>query len=151
MATGSADDLYIVNDGNKTATGNMDIDGFMDRTGGGTPVFVDGGFSHTFAGDWLLDQTYTSMTGTMTFDGTDQTIDESNFYNVIFAGSGTKTIEGDLVIDNDLTINTGVTVDAETEADIDINIAGNWSNVDGVFIQDDGTTTFDHTKPFYWV
>lgn len=134
--------------GNKTATGSIDINGNVTRTGG-TPVFIDGGFSHTCSGDWIMDQDYTTMTGTMTFDGADQLIDESDFYNVIFAGTGTKTLDndftgdGNLNVDNDLTINTGVTLAASINS---ITIEGNWKNTDGIFTQTTGTSTLDGTQ-----
>ncbi|NOZ47269.1 MAG: T9SS type A sorting domain-containing protein [Chlorobi bacterium] len=129
-------------DGNKTATGALDINGDVTRNAN-TPVFVDGGFSHTVAGDWNMGTAYTSMTGTVTFDGTAQNISASNFANVVFSGSGTKTLDGNIDISGDLTIDASVTLNAATR---NINIEGNWSNLSGIFTQTTGTTTFDGTQ-----
>ena len=134
--------LFIRNTANKTALANLDVDGNFSRVAN-TPVFIDGGFDHTVAGNWNMAQIYTSMSGSMTFDGTNQSISGSNFNDVTFANSGTKTINGDLQVTGDLTIDNGVTVSASIRS---INIDGNWVNGGtGVFTQTTGTTTFDGT------
>ena len=129
--------------GNKNATADMVVTGHVTRIAE-TPVFLDGGFSHTVAGNWNMGVAYTNMTGTVTFNGADQTVSASNFDNVTFAGTGTKTLVGDLFVGGDLTINDGVTVDAGIRA-IDMQ-AGNWLNTGtGVFSQTTGITSFSST------
>ncbi len=127
--------------GVKTALGTLDIEGDLTRNDADDD-FNDGGFNHTIAGDWLLDDDNTpSMSGTVTFDGTDQIVSESNFGSVIFSGSGTKTLNGDIDLSGDLTINDGVTVTASTRS---INLTGDWTNSGtGIFTQTTGMTTFD--------
>ncbi|MBU1719426.1 MAG: hypothetical protein KKA07_10170 [Bacteroidetes bacterium] len=131
---------------NKTALGNLDVNGYFRRIGG-TPVFMAGGFSHTIAGDWLMSQTYATTvstnSSTITFDGANQNISASCFGNVVFSGSGTKYIKGALDISNDLTIGNGVAVDAYEQ---NIFIEGDWTQTGtGRFTQTETTTTFDGT------
>ena len=145
--------------GNKYVTSNLNIKGDVSRIGG-SPVFRFGhflfmgsplsfNFSHTVLGDWNMALAYTgddesnggSNDPSITFAGGDQIISASDFVNVTFSGSGTKTITGSLLIDGDLTINTGVTVNAGTEA---IDIAGNWTeNGTAVFTQTGSITDFN--------
>ncbi len=145
--------IEFAGSGNKYITGNLDINGDVTRVGG-TPVFrfstlLLGGFevpapvSHTVAGDWNMATAYTGddELGTITFDGADQNLSSSDFNNIVFGGTGTKTTTGSLLIDGDLTINDAVTVNAGSEA---IDIAGNWTeNGTGTFIQVGSTTDFN--------
>lgn len=86
--------------------------------------------------------------GTVTFDGTTQTISVSTFFNVTYAGSGTKTLSGNQTITGDLTISNGVTVSAST---FNLTFSGSGSDFvnsgTGVFTQTTGTTTFSSTGP----
>lgn len=135
---------------------NLTINGDVTRVSG-TPVFRFGSIgnaiqvdvSHSVVGNWNLATAYTGDDETnggatdpdITFSGTDQNISASDFGNVIFGGTGTKTITGSLLIDGDLTINTAVTVDAGAEA---IDIAGNWTeNGTGTFTQTGSETDFN--------
>ncbi|MEO1052050.1 MAG: T9SS type A sorting domain-containing protein [Bacteroidota bacterium] len=130
--------VEILGNGAKTTTGAMDVNGDFSRTGN-TPLLNDGGFNHTVAGDWNMNQAYTTnMTGTITFDGVTQDISNSNFFNVVFDNAGTKTISGEIIVLNDLTINSGVTVDGST---LNIEIDGNWIDA-GTFTATTGNVTF---------
>lgn len=174
---GTFGSIEFAGNGNKYVIGNLDINGNVTRVGG-SPVFRFGtsffgapfnsefafGFSHTVAGDWNMATAYTGddesnssgsvpfggeVDPVITFDGTDQIISSSDFNDVVFSGSGTKTITGTLLIDEDLTINTGVTVDAGAEA---IDIAGNWTeNGTGVFTQSGSTTDFNSDGPAQFI
>ena len=145
--------VEIRGDGNKNATGAMTVTGDFSRIAE-TPVFVDGGFTHSVAGNWEMGTAYTdNMTGTMIFNGTAQTISASDFNNLTFSGSGVKTLEGDLNVGRDvagplngnLTINNGVTVNAGIYS-IDM-IGGHWVNGGtGAFSQTTGTVFFSSTQ-----
>lgn len=132
------------------------INGDVTRISG-TPVFRFGSLadafqvdvSHSVAGDWNLAAAYTGDDETnggttnplINFNGTDQIISASDFGDVQFSGSGTKTITGTLLIDGDLTIDAGVTVNAGSEA---IDIAGNWTENSGaIFVQEGSVTDFN--------
>ncbi len=133
------------NGGDKTATSALDIDGDISQTAN-TPVFYDGGFTHTIEGDWLLNNTnwytQTSATGTIVFDGVDHDIQGFNFNNIILSNSGTATLQNNLNIYGNLIVNNGSTLEAGTR---NINIGGNWLiNPTALFTQeDDGVTTFN--------
>ncbi|MEM7299211.1 MAG: hypothetical protein AAF391_13215, partial [Bacteroidota bacterium] len=124
---------------------------------GGSPVFRFGSIgdaiqvdvNHTVSGDWNMGTAYTgddesnggAVDPVITFNGTNQNISASDFADVTFSGSGTKTITGNLLIDGDVTINDGVTVNAGSEA---IDVGGNWAeNGTGIFTQTGSETDFN--------
>lgn len=143
----------------KVAEGPLDVNGFF--VGNGDARFVDGGFSHTVSGNVAIqNQTGGDRTGTLTFDGANQSYSNHDFFNVVFAGTGTKsnaafTVQvpaggndqtfnvaaGAINVDNDVTIASGVTVDGGTFA---WTVADDWTNNGGTF-QHTGTVTFDGT------
>ncbi len=134
------------NGGDKTAEGALDINGDISRVNG-TPVFYDGGFTHTLAGDWKLTgdayYTQTSATGTIVFDGVDQDINGYNFNNLTIANSGTANLFRDLTIYGDLVVNDGSSFDASS---LDMTIGGDITvNGAGVYSQSTGTTTLNGT------
>jgi len=129
----------------KTPMGNIDVNGDFSRVGGDPVLYDATGRLIYVAGDWNMHQNYTELTaGTVIFDGTDQDISNSNFYDVRFHDSGTKTISGTLDILHNLNIINGVTVDANSRY---INIEGNWTESGtGKFEQTSGRVTFDGTS-----
>ncbi len=145
--------VEIRGNGNKNATADFNVVGNFSRVGD-TPVFIDGGFSHTVTGNWVMNVAYTNnMTGTMDFNGTDQTISGSDFNNISFSGSGTKSLLGNLFVGQDVngpnvgdfTISNGVTVNAGIYT-IEM-LGGHWVNGGtGVFNQNTGTVLFSSTQ-----
>lgn len=137
--------VQLSGNGTKTAIGNMNISGNILRLAA-TPLFNDGGFTHTVAGNWSLRIPYTPpafQTGTINFNGTHQVISDANFFNITFSNSGIKTINGDIVVGGDFTVDNNVTVNASTR---DIDIQGNWIDTgSGIFTQTTGVTTFNGT------
>ena len=135
--------IELWGNGNKTAQGNLNIDGEV-KSMGYSPVLVDDGNDFTVAGNWELAIAYTNMTGSTTFDGADQTVSASTFGNVIFGGSGTKYIDGTLDVVDNVTINNDITVNADNRY---IYLGGNWNNSGtGTFSQTNGRTVFDGTN-----
>ncbi|MCF6352297.1 MAG: hypothetical protein L3J06_04730, partial [Cyclobacteriaceae bacterium] len=133
--------VEIRGNGNKNATAGFNVVGNFTRVGE-TPVFVDGGFSHTVSGNWVMNVAYTNnMTGAMNFNGANQTISGSDFNNVTYSGSGTKSMLGDQFVSGDLTINNGITVEAGIYS-IDMT-GGHWVNGGtGAFNQSTGAVFF---------
>lgn len=157
--SGSYGNIEFNGDGDKyisSSSASLTILGDVTRIGGGFVFYLDQfylsppgigfnfpSYSINVGGDWSLRQASTAVNGaggTVTFTGVDQQILASNFENVVFDGSGTKTIQGALNVSGDLSIPTsGVTV----ETDDNIDISGNWSEAAGtVFNQTAGTTNF---------
>nr|WP_319401628.1 hypothetical protein [uncultured Carboxylicivirga sp.] len=130
--------------GDKIAEGSLDINGDITRLNG-TPVFYDGGYSHTLAGNWNLANsdyyTQASATGTIIFDGVDQDINGYIFNNIDIANSGTADLFRDLVIYGNLTVEDGSSFEASA---LDMQIGGNiLVNGSGVYSQSTGLTTLD--------
>jgi len=141
--TGGYGSIELAGTNSKTATGNFVVANHFSRAAS-TPLFRDGGFDINIGGDWDMNDTYideSNMTGSITFDGADQSISESEFNNVTFEGSGTKTLTGDLDLAGIWSID-GVIVDANDE---NIEVAGaTWTESNnGEFRQTSGTTTFN--------
>ncbi|MBI2282059.1 MAG: T9SS type A sorting domain-containing protein [Bacteroidetes bacterium] len=98
----------------------------------------------TLGGNWLDNGTFTPGTGTVTFNGTNQSITKTTgetFYNLVLDGSGTKTLGGNVSTTNDLTINSTAILDITTN-NYAVNIGRNWTN-NGNFIAQSGTVTFN--------
>ncbi len=134
--------IDLAGNGDKTATGDITVIENFSRTAN-TPQFQDGGFVIRIGGDWNMDDNYVdaaNMTGTLRFDGANQQIRESEFNNLVFEGSGIKTIVGALDLSGTMTVD-GVTVNASNR---NIEIAGSWTESNsGIFTQTTGQTTFN--------
>ncbi len=132
--------------------GGITVNGYIRRTGG-TVVFKTTGdmwatVTHTINGDWELREDYVEYAGkeyvTIRFEGADQRIEyNTEFPNVVFGGSGTKTIDGNILIDGDIEIGNSIVLDASNR---NIDITGSWNNAsDGQFINTNGIVTFNGT------
>jgi hypothetical protein len=98
----------------------------------------------TLGGDWLDNGTFTSGTGTVTFNGANQSITKTSgetFYNLVLSGTGTKTLGGAISTTRDLTINSNATLDITTN-NYNVNVGRNWTN-NGSFLAQSGTVTFN--------
>ena len=77
----------------------------------------------------------------VTFDGTNQTINNGPFYNFITATSGTKTLLSNLAINSSVTIGASTIFNGQ---DKNITVATNWTNNGGTFNQTGlGTVNFN--------
>ena len=92
------------------------------------------------SGTWSNSGTFTANSGTVTFNGSSQSLNPNAqpFNNVVFAGSGTKTLAGQLDVTGTLTINSTLDVGSNNP----INVAGSWTN-SGTFTANGGTVTFN--------
>ncbi len=150
--------VEFIGSGNLTITQND----FYNVIFGGTGVFIatgslnfygnitinstfDGGsYEHYVYGNWINNGNFIYGTSTIYFVGTvNISIGVSNFYNIVFAGSGTYTAIGSLTIYGDITINTYF--DAGTFAHY---VYGNWIN-NGIFVYGTSTIHFVGTANFY--
>lgn len=129
--------------GIKTLQGALDVNGTLTiastlDVGANQPINV--------AGTWTNNGIFTAAGGTVTFDGTSQSINANGqpFFNLTLATGGTKTLANPIDINGALVIASGVTFDVSATA-FGVNVAGNWTN-DGTFNRRTGTVTFDGTS-----
>jgi|GEM_PF-5276240 len=116
--------------GTITATGSLTMYGYVNIIN----HFNAGNYIHYVYGNWTNTGIFIYGTSTIHFLGTvNKSIGASDFYHVVFAGTGTVTATGSLHIYGDITI-TGI-FDA---AEYDHYLYGNWIN-NGTFIY--GTST----------
>jgi len=82
---------------------NITVNGSI--TGSGTLSMTSGNINVT--GDFLPTGTFTPGTGTITLNGTNQSLRNGTYANLAIAGSGTKTLAGDVTVSNTLNITGG--------------------------------------------
>lgn len=100
----------------------------------------------TLGGNWLDNGTFTPGTGTVTFNGSNQSITKTTgetFNHLTLSGSGTKTLGGNVSTNGNLTINSNAILDI-TSSNYNVNIGRNWIN-NGTFLAQNGTVTFNGT------
>ncbi len=143
-----ADTLYFHNlafsgSGTKTlGDGNdvVDLNGNMTINNGTT---VNTGRNIAVAGDWSNSGSFTATAGTITFDGTTQSINAgtgSSFNNVAFTNGGPKTfVTNGADVNGTFTI-TGVTVDMGT---LTHNLGGTVTNTGGTWTTTNARLIFD--------
>jgi hypothetical protein len=99
----------------------------------------------TVNGNWLDNGTFTSRTGTVTFNGaTAQTITRAageTFNILVLSGAGVKTLGGPVTTKSNLTISSGSALDASASG-YALNVGGNWSDL-GTFAASTGTVTLN--------
>ncbi len=144
VVPGSGDAVMIANGDNVTVTANQTI-GSITIENGGT-LSLGSNVLTLDNGDFTVDPggTFDDGTGTVDFSASGaQCVGGTTYYNLTLSGSGTKTLCGNIDVDNDLFIaNVGVTLDVDGAMDYSINIAGDWNN-DGTFTAQNGTIIFD--------
>ncbi len=132
-----------VNSANATAqlnTNNLDVNGNLSITAG---TLDANNLNLNVGGNWSNSGTFTTGTGTVTFDGTSaQSISKSGgetFYNLAFSNAGTKTLGSAITGNGNLTINSNATVDVSS-SNYAVTVKGNWSN-SGTYTAQSGTVT----------
>lgn len=98
------------------------------------------------AGNWFVDQAnggvFSASGADVTFNGSNQTIANGLFYNLLTANSGIKTISSNIKVSNNLTIAAGTTLSSGAN---DLYVSGSWVN-NGTYSQTGiGTVIFDGT------
>lgn len=131
-------------------SGDFDL-GSHSLTGTANLVFNEGELLIGTTGTTVpeLTGTYTINDGTIIFHGTgDQTIRSTastpavtRYVNVVFAGSGTKSLSGNIDVDNRLSISASAILDVTT-SNFNIFNAGEWTNT-STFLPQGGTVTFN--------
>ncbi|OOG78224.1 hypothetical protein B0E43_02120 [Algoriphagus sp. A40] len=102
--------------------------------------FTPGAFTYQVSGNWTREGTFIAAGSTIEFAGTGPaTIGTSNFNNLSFTGSGTKTASGPLTVTGNVTIPGNFTAGAFTHT-----VGGNWTKA-GTFIATGSTVDFNGT------
>ncbi len=122
-------------------TGNLDYTG----VGAGTELLFTGTGTWTVSGNIDLTGGTTTFTATNTLkmNGSTKTLTSASrsLYN-FEVSAGLITIQDTLDIDGNLTISGG-TLDVKSGGNFQINLAGNWSNNGGIFVERTGKVVFD--------
>jgi hypothetical protein len=80
--------------------------------------------------------------GTLTYNsGSAQKVITATYYNLTSTGSGTKTLYGNIVVNNNVSFTGGNFV----QDSYNMNIAGNWSSTGSYYTEGTGNVTFDGT------
>ncbi len=105
--------------------------------GSGT-TFIPGAFTYQVGGNWTNSGTFSAAGSTIDFNGiTAASIGASNFENITFSGTGTKTAIGSLSIAGNVSITGNFTAGAFMHT-----VGGNWSKP-GTFIATGSTINFN--------
>jgi hypothetical protein len=160
----STGNIYVANGGTVTLTsGTFNMSTYsLDETSGSANFTQTGGDLQLAKLSTVLPQlggTYSISGGTITLNGAGaqtfrgETVSSpivANYNNLTLAGSGVKTVEGNIDVNGDLTISGSAQLDISSSNNSsnirNISLAGNWinssSNADP-FLERTGTVTFD--------
>ncbi|HHP7242736.1 MAG TPA: DUF2341 domain-containing protein [Cyclobacteriaceae bacterium] len=141
IVPGSGDDVFIT-DGDivtldiNATIGSLTIEDNATFNLNGNTLTLDQGCITLEGMNSMIDLT---SGGEIEYGATgDQCVTGTTYADVSFSNSGTKTLDGDIIVTGDLSITDNiVTFDANN---FDIDFAGNWSN-DGSFTAGNGTVT----------
>lgn len=135
-----------------TVAGNFTISGTASATAlaavntagnftiGSGATFNASSFTHTVGANWENSGTFVHSTSTIDFNGSGAgNIGSSNFNNVTFSGSGTKTATGTLIISGNVNISNNFAGGLYAHT-----VAGNWTN-SGTFTPSTGSIIFNGT------
>ncbi|TXD76293.1 T9SS type A sorting domain-containing protein [Algoriphagus ratkowskyi] len=132
--SGSFANVSFTGAGTKVATAGLTITGNVLITNN----FTTGAFTHTVGGSWTNSGCLLATGSTIDFNGTNAAnIAASNFQNVIFSGSGSKTAIGQLNIAGNVSISNNFTTGSFTH-----KIGGNLAN-SGTFSPAGSTIEFN--------
>ena len=124
--------VFINNDCTVTGTlsvdsGIVDIDGNFNTNAGNT-IYTGTGYLY-LAGDVEGMTNFTAGQSTVVYDGASQNVDSGTYYNLLISGSDTKTLIGNITVENNFTLNENInlyinnyTLNINNVADIDGNV-----------------------------
>ncbi|MFO7656388.1 MAG: hypothetical protein R6W78_04920 [Bacteroidales bacterium] len=110
-----------------TGSRNMLVDGFFNIAGSTVIAggWGNGGMDIYVRGDWNNTGTFSHNNArTVYFDGSNQSISSSPFWNIDFGGTNQKTLLGNITVNANLTISS----DTLNTNDNNITVDGNWTN-----------------------
>ncbi|MGE0589845.1 MAG: T9SS type A sorting domain-containing protein [Cyclobacteriaceae bacterium] len=126
------------------ATGQLTGSDLVVRSGVNltSGVFNAGGRNVTFGGNWLNSGgTFIPTSSTVTANGANQSIttNGSAFNSLVLAGTGTKSLQDNIIVNGDLTFSAAV---APVNSGFMCTLGGNWTN-NGSFSRNAETTLFN--------
>jgi N-acetylneuraminic acid mutarotase len=124
------------------------INSFNNITISGT-LSVPSSQNINVAGNWINNSTFTAGTGTVTFNGTTQSIggSASTTFNDLIINSGTTTLNTATIVNGNLTINAGTLIIA---SGVDLTVNGTLTNnagTSGLVINDGGSLIYAYGAP----
>ena len=129
----------------KTLGGNLAINGNLTIDVSTTLDAGEGDdYGIILGGDWANSGTFEPREGTVTLNGTNQTLGAGIFHDLTTTGSGTQTLSGTVTVENTFTTGTGTTFALDTHT---LNLgsandgSGLWVN-NGTFQKDTGTVNY---------
>lgn len=139
VAAATYNNLKTSGSGTKSLGGNSDINGTL-TIGASTVLDVTANnYTINLAGDWVNSGTFTERQGTVILDGADQAVGSDTFYNLIINGSGTKSLGGQVTVDNGLTVNSGTVLSVGANT---LGIGGN-ADINGTLTASTGRIDVD--------
>lgn len=136
ITAGNFHNISFTNAGVKTTTGALAMTGSVTITSN----FTAGPYTHTVNGNWSRGGTFNATGSTIHFTGTAaQSIGTSNFNNIMFSNTGTKTASGAHSVAGSVTINSNFAAGSFTHT-----VAGDWIRT-GTFTPGTSTINFNGT------
>ena len=126
-ASGNGDGIYSTSP--LTISNSVDLDNDLNSTG--TLTLTNSSANLKLSTETnTTSGTFTANSGTVTYDGATQTINDLTYGALTISGSGTKTIVNDVTVNNDLTINSGtnLTIQSTSSGTGSLIINGTLSN-----------------------
>ena len=128
--------LYITGDGTVSSVGTLTADNLTVST---ARLDVENLRVNTLLTNSSIIEASGSVTipnmavGTFIYNGASQAVDNAIYDNLTLSGSKTKTLAGDIEVNNDLTISKKIALDTKLGRNYDIDIKGDFVN-NGTFI-----------------
>ena len=102
--TDGSDISILINGGTVNASGNITMDTDPDRS----DITVTGNGVINVGGNFSNNGTFACGTGTVNYNGSaGQQVRSGTYNNLTISNTGTKTVQGNIVVNNDLTVNSG--------------------------------------------
>jgi hypothetical protein len=129
-----------------TLSSDITMNGNLEIISGNLDVSTTN-YAMLVRGNWINNGNFTPRQGTVTLEtaGSSLTTGGSSsgkrFYNLTLANAASKTLAGDLGVNNNLVISSGTTLDVST-SNYNVYVGGAWMN-DGSFTPRNGTVILD--------
>lgn len=122
------------------STGTLAVIGNYDATGGNT-TFTNHGFLKLGGASVVSLGSLSNNLGTVVYNRAgSQTVLANTYHNLEIAGSGTKYLGGNIILNGSITLSSGTL--NTTDSNYDITVNRHWNNAGGSFNPQQATVTF---------